>query len=61
MCNDLYALEKEAHDTYEDFLVDLKDKKEIDIISGIHIDEERHMEIAQDMLKIAEGEKSEIK
>lgn len=56
MCQDLYALEKEARDIYEVFLKDITDEHERDVISHIKSDEEHHMKIAQEMLKIAEGE-----
>jgi rubrerythrin len=55
MCHDLYALEKEAHDTYELYLKDLEDSHEREVIDSIHLDEEHHMKIAQEMLKIAEN------
>ena len=56
MCHDLYALEKEAHDIYEEFLHDLKNPHEKSEIESIHLDEEHHMKIASEMLKIAENE-----
>ena len=54
MCRDLYALEKEAHDIYTQFLVDLAPGQTRDVIAGIQSDEEHHMAIAKQMLEVAE-------
>ena len=55
MCHDLYAFEQEAHNTYEEYLKDLEDTYEREVIDSIRLDEERHMKIVKEMLNIAEG------
>lgn len=57
MWQDLYGLEKQAHDTYEGLLPVLKDDHERATIDEIHHDEERHMDIASKMLELAKEEK----
>lgn len=50
--SDLYLLEKQARDTYSDFLKTLKDEEEIKIVKKIKNDEIRHMEIVQKILSL---------
>lgn len=53
MFDDLYLLEKQAKELYDDFLKTLKDKKEIEIVRSIRDDELRHMQIAKDLHNLA--------
>ena len=53
MFQDLYLLEKQAKELYDDYLKVLKDKKEVEVIKGIRDDEIRHMEIAKELQRLA--------
>ncbi len=53
MSKDLYLLEKQARDIYDDFLINLKDPVAVGIISQIRDDEVRHMELAKQLQEIA--------
>ena len=52
MFEDLYWLEKQARDLYNDYLHDLKDGPARVIVTEIRDDEERHMRIAQQLLDL---------
>ncbi|MFA6255069.1 MAG: hypothetical protein WC675_03480 [Patescibacteria group bacterium] len=54
MFKDLYCLEKQAKEIYDEYLRILKDKKEIEIISSIRDDEIRHMEITKELQRLVE-------
>jgi rubrerythrin len=54
---ELYSIEKGAHDYYEKLLLEKETAHEKDVIQGIHDDEERHMKIVKEILTIAESDK----
>lgn len=49
---DLYNIEKGARDLYNEFLMELKDEKEIAQVKKIRDDEEKHMQIAEEIISI---------
>lgn len=55
--NDLYLLEKQARDLYDEYLKDLEDKKEREVVIKIRNDEIKHMDIAKQLIKIAKANK----
>jgi len=52
MMSDLYLLEKQAKELYDDFLITLKDDKARKIISQIRNDEIKHMKMAKALLNL---------
>lgn len=52
MMTDLYLLEKQAKDLYDDFLATLKNEKARRIIGQIRDDEASHMKIAEELLRL---------
>ena len=52
MMSDLYLLEKQANELYDDFLITLKDDKARKIISQIRNDEIKHMKMAKALLNL---------
>lgn len=56
MFEDLYALEKQAKDLYDEFLETLENKEEIKILSSIRDDEIRHMEIVKKIQELISNE-----
>jgi hypothetical protein len=56
---ELYLIEKKAHDLYEQKLTEELTQHERNIIQSIHDDEERHMQIVTDIIKIIKKEKHE--
>lgn len=52
---ELYLIEKKAHDLYESKLEESLSDRERDAIQGIHDDEKRHMEIVQKIIKLIQG------
>lgn len=55
MFNDLYVLEQETRDLYNDYLRDLKDTKEIKVLTEIRDDEIRHMKLAKEIIDLLNG------
>jgi rubrerythrin len=55
MIENLYYIEKNARDTYNIFLKEVSDFKKIEIIKEIRDDENRHMDIAKELLKIVKS------
>lgn len=53
---ELYLIEKKAHDLYEAQLQGNLSSHEREVIQGIHDDEERHMEIAKKIIAIVKSE-----
>ncbi|MEI8060831.1 MAG: hypothetical protein WCG99_00880 [Candidatus Berkelbacteria bacterium] len=49
---ELFSIEKKAHDYYQELLLEKETAHEKEVIQGIHDDEERHMKIVQDILEI---------
>lgn len=49
---ELYAIEKKAHDYYEDLLKSDLNFHEKQVIQEIHDDEERHMDVANNIINI---------
>ncbi|MFA5933473.1 MAG: hypothetical protein WCV81_04320 [Microgenomates group bacterium] len=52
MFEDLYGLEKEARDLYDEFLETLDNPEEAEILASIRDDEIRHMEIVQKLKEL---------
>ncbi len=52
---ELYIIEKDLRDFYNDFLKELKDPREKEVIKEIRDDEINHMKIAKELLKIVKG------
>jgi len=50
--NDLYLIEKQARDFYDDFLKTLKDPGERKIVKSIRDQEKEHMKIAKEILSL---------
>lgn len=55
--NELYSIEKKAHDYYEKLLLEKETEHEKAVIQGIHNDEEHHMEIVKEIIAIIEEKK----
>ena len=53
---ELYLIEKKAHDLYESQLLGNLSSHEREVIQGIHDDEEKHMKIAKKIIAIIESE-----
>ncbi|MEI7792038.1 MAG: hypothetical protein WCI57_00965 [Candidatus Berkelbacteria bacterium] len=53
---ELYLIEKKAHDLYEKQLLGNLSVHEREVIQGIHDDEERHMQIAKKIAAIIKSE-----
>lgn len=51
MLEDLYLLEKEAHDLYKEYIKELTNKDQLEIISKICSDEMHHMKIVRSMIE----------
>ena len=54
--DELYSIEKGARDLYDDFIKKLKNPEHIIIIKGIRDDEEKHMKIVKEIIKIVEND-----
>lgn len=52
MIDDLYQIEKQAKELYDDFLDKLEDKKEIQVVESIRDEEIKHMRICKDIKDI---------
>jgi rubrerythrin len=55
MIEDLYYIEKDARDLYNIFLKKINDSKKTKIIKEIRDDENKHMKIAKELLKIVKS------
>jgi len=53
---ELYLVEKAAHDLYEKQLMDNLSAHEREVIQGIHDDEERHMKIVTKIINLIKSE-----
>jgi rubrerythrin len=53
---ELYQIEKKAHDLYEKQLLDNLSAHEREVIQGIHNDEERHMKIVTKIINLIKKE-----
>lgn len=50
--SDLYLIEKQARDLYNDFLKTLKDPEEVKVVKHIRDEEKEHMKIAKELLEL---------
>ena len=53
---ELYIIEKNARNLYNEFLDTLKDHGHIKIVKEIRDDEEKHMKIVKEIIKIVESD-----
>jgi len=53
---ELFAIEKKAHDYYEKILQQNISDHEEEVVLAIHNDEERHMKIVKEIIQIIESE-----